>query len=239
MKIYRYPVLDSTNDKAKILAENDAEHGTVVIAGRQTSGRGQHGKDFFSPAGGLYISFILKADKMGFAGSTAVTAYAAVRTCEAIEEVCGINPSIKWVNDILINEKKTGGILTEGIVKNGKVGTIILGIGLNIDAKPEEFPAEIKNKAGSIYPQASLPDIKEKLTGELIHRVLCFDFIDQKELFIQYKKRLSTLNKLITVTQAKESYEAAALDIDEEYRLIVRTAEGEIKTLISAAVTQH
>ena len=111
--LYWYPVTDSTNTQAKLLAKQGAVHGTVLIAGRQTRGRGRMGRDFHSPAdSGLYLSVILrpncKPEQMMH-----LTCVAAVAACRAVYQVSGLTPGIKWINDLVLQNKKLGGILTE------------------------------------------------------------------------------------------------------------------------------
>jgi len=234
-----YPVIDSTNREAKERAIHDAVHGTVIIADSQTQGRGRYNRSFFSPPGsGLYMSFILFPDEIGFQNPTVITAYAAVRVCEAIEDACNIKPSIKWVNDIFLEGKKIGGILAEGITdsESKSIGRIILGIGINISAKSEDFPEEIRPRASSLYPDGNALISRNLLAAGIINRILMPDRPKEPEIFEQYRKRLCMLGSHITVVQGKEQFTAKALDIDEKGRLLVEMRSGEIRALLSGEV---
>ena len=141
----------STNTLLKAQAEQGAPEGTVLIAESQTAGKGRLGRHFTSPPGtGIYFSLLLRphctAEKSLF-----ITTTAAVAVCEAIEQVTGLNPQIKWVNDIYLNEKKVCGILTEASVdfENGGLNWAVLGIGINIAVPKEGFPEEIRSIAGA------------------------------------------------------------------------------------------
>ena len=124
---------ESTNTLAKTLAAEGAPHGTVVIADRQTGGRGRMGRSFCSPAGkGIYMSVILRP-QCSPRELMHLTCAAAVAACDAITSVTKLCPSIKWTNDLILNEKKLGGILTELSFSFGNENNFsaIIGIGIN------------------------------------------------------------------------------------------------------------
>jgi len=173
-KLRVYDTLASTNDTAKELARGGCEHGTAVIADSQTAGRGRMGKSFYSPSGGgVYISFIFRAEFLKLTEPTPVTVAAAVVVAGAIRRVCGCEPEIKWVNDILLHGKKICGILTEGMTgADGGVEWVILGIGINVTT--EDFPAEIKETAGAIAPGGD-ESLRTRLAAELINIFLSSD----------------------------------------------------------------
>jgi len=235
-----FPELDSTNREAKALAVDKAPHGTVVIADYQTAGRGRFSRGFFSPRGtGLYISFVLCSGRLGFSSPTAITAYAGLCVCEAVESVCGFMPSIKWVNDVYLDGKKICGILTEGVtdIESGGISGIILGIGINVSTKTEDFPEEIRTRAGSLYPDGKPMVTRNRLAAELINRVLCLNMLSEVELFSRYRKRLFMLGAEITVLQGNDEFKARALDIDGTGGLIVEKADGERVTLSSGEIS--
>jgi BirA family biotin operon repressor/biotin-[acetyl-CoA-carboxylase] ligase len=235
-----YSEIDSTNREAKARAINKAAHGTVIVSDCQVCGKGRRNREFFSPPGsGLYMSFVLHSEVLRFTNPTAVTAYAALCVCEAIENACKLKPSIKWVNDIFFNGKKIGGILTEAITvfENGSIGEIILGIGINISTKPQNFPESIRASAGSLYPNGVPLITRNCLSAEIINRILVPAAPKEAELFAQYKKRLFMLGSDIEVIQGEEKYEAEALDIDANGYLVVRTGDGEIKKLSSEEIS--
>jgi len=230
--IIRFNEIGSTSDEARKLALSGAPHGTIIIAETQTGGRGRGRKKFFSPRGGIYFSILLHADKMKITGAAPATIFAAVLVCEAIEKICGFEVSVKWVNDILLNEKKVCGILAESVND-----AIIMGIGINFETRPEDFPKEIKSTAGSLYPSGAPCGAKEELIGEIINAFLRSDPRGDAEIFREYKKRLSMLGAQIIVTAGKETFAATALDVDADGALVVGTDFGETRRLISGEVT--
>ena len=239
-KIQIYKSLESTNKTAKEMAIAGAEHGTVIISDCQTMGRGRYSRNFFSPAGcGLYMSIILRPEVLHFENPTSVTAFAAVTVCEAIESISKKAPKIKWVNDIFIDGKKVCGILTEAVTdfESGGLEWVVLGIGINVYIRTEEFPDELQSLATSIYPDEKTPCVRNKLSAEIINRILGFDtYPSEAEIFEKYKKRLMMLGKEVTVIQNKTEYRATAIDVDFVGRLIVKNENGELITLSSGEI---
>ncbi|MDY6017895.1 MAG: biotin--[acetyl-CoA-carboxylase] ligase [Oscillospiraceae bacterium] len=238
-KIQIYKSLESTNKTAKEMAVAGAEHGTVIISDRQTKGRGRYSRNFFSPAGGLYMSIILRPEVLRFENPTSVTAFAAVSVCEAIESISKKEPEIKWVNDIFIDGKKACGILTEAVTdfESGGLEWVVLGIGINVYTRKEEFPIDLQATATSIYPDKNMPGVRNKLSAEIINRTLGFGTPpSEAEIFEKYKKRLMILGKKITVIQNQAEYKATATDVDSVGHLIVKKENGEIITLSSGEI---
>lgn len=217
---------DSTNRVAKELARQGAAHGMVVSALRQTAGRGRLGRSFFSPEGGIYLSVILRP-QLPPEERTLVTPMAAVAVCRAVEELCGISPRIKWVNDLYLGEKKLCGILCEGAGD-----AVIVGIGLNYTMPPEGFPSDIP--ATALYPPEGGPVSKEALAEAMVKAVLA---AQPQECINEYRRRNLVPGKDITVYPVGGTpYSAKALDIDERGRLVVQTQDN-ILTLDSGEVS--
>lgn len=239
-KIQIYKSLESTNKTAKEMAVAGAEHGTVIISDCQTMGRGRYSRDFFSPSGGgLYMSIVLRPEALHFENPTSVTAFAAVTVCEAIESISKKEPKIKWVNDIFIDGKKVCGILTEAVTdfESGGLDWVVLGIGINVSIRTEDFPSDLQSLATSIYPDEKMPGVRNKLSAEIINRILEFEALpSETEIFEKYKKRLMMLGKEITVIQNQMEYKATAIDVDSVGHLIVKNENGEIITLTSGEI---
>lgn len=239
-KIHIYKSLESTNKIAKEMAVIGAEHGTVIISDCQTMGRGRYSRNFFSPSGGgLYMSIVLRPEVLHFESPTSVTAFAAVSVCEAIESISKKAPKIKWVNDIFIDGKKVCGILTEAVTdfESGGLDWVVLGIGINVYIRTEDFPGDLQSIATSIYPDEKMPGVRNKLSAEIINRILGFETLpSETEIFRKYKKRLMMLGKEITVIQNQMEYKAIAIDVDSVGHLIVKNENGEIITLSSGEI---
>ena len=145
--------IDSTNSYLKAEAMRGAPDGLCAIADRQTAGRGRAGRPFRSDAGqGVYLSMLLRPACAATAAMT-VTAHVAVAVCRALE-ACGVQPGIKWTNDLVLGTKKLCGILTELTVEaeTGTIDSIVAGIGVNVRQRPEDFPPELRAIAGWSSP---------------------------------------------------------------------------------------
>lgn len=233
-----YKTISSTNSEAKILAMQNAEHGTVIISEEQTHGRGRMGRNFYSPAdSGIYMSIILKPN-LNIADSVLITTAAAVAVCKAIDKFTIQEPKIKWVNDIYINDKKVCGILTEAVtdMESGTINSVIVGIGLNV--KTEFFPAELTEIAGSIFNSNNDSFIRNQLAAEIINNVLLMCENIQDRSFLEfYKKRSTILGERIRYLKNNQWFEGYAQDIDEFGGLIVFHDDGRKEVLHSGEIS--
>ncbi len=217
---------ESTNDDVKRKAAAGEEEISVLIAEKQTKGKGSKGRSFFSPGGtGCYMSFLLRPD-LKPEECTLLTSIAAVATAEAIEKVTDKTAGIKWVNDIYMDGKKVAGILTEGaFINKDKISYAVVGIGINLAVPEGGFPEEIKNIAGALGSEKN----KNELIAEIINRfVYYYRRLPDNSYVSEYRKRLFFLGREITVVQGDETFTAVATDIDPMCRLKVKTAEGEL-----------
>ena len=238
-QIHIHKSLESTNKTAKEMALAGCEHGTVVIADTQTAGKGRYDRSFYSPPeSGLYMSIVLKPKSLNMADATLVTAAAAVSVCKSIQLVTGKETKIKWINDILYNDKKVCGILTEAVanIESGNIDWIIVGIGINVTT--ESFPKEIENTATSLFTDEISNRARIRLASEIINVFLSsYGWICDEKICQEYKNRSVLLDKTVIVTEQNESYEAIVLDIDERCRLVVEKPGGIIKVLSSGEVS--
>ncbi|SER89337.1 biotin--[acetyl-CoA-carboxylase] ligase [Lachnobacterium bovis] len=216
--------IPSTNTLAKELAEKGYEHGTVVIADTQSSGRGRRGRNFMSPKGvGIFMTVILKPDFSPYCAPM-LTLLAALAVSDAIEEIVEVPAKIKWPNDIVIGNKKICGILTEMSIQSDYINNIVVGIGINVNNP--SFPEELKNIAGSIFTETN----KKINRDVLIERVLFYFekyyniFLETKDLSnvkVIYNQKLVNLDKEVKVLDPTEPYEGIAKGITDNGELIV------------------
>ena len=229
----------STNDFLKNLK---ASEGRVIVAQEQTGGKGRLGRSFYSPEGtGIYFSLLL-TPTIPIDEATAVTAAAAVAVAEAMEKLAGKEVQIKWVNDIYINGKKVCGILTEGVfdMENRRLGQVILGIGINLMEPLEGFPSELIPSAGGVFKDGEAPkDSKNLLIAEVLLRFWpYYKNLQDKNFLTGYRQRSMVTGKEILILRGKETpRKAKALDIDENFHLIVEREDGEIEHLSSGEVS--
>lgn len=218
-----YDTLESSNRTAKLLALDGAPHGTLVLTAHQSAGRGRLGRVFESPSGkGVYLSVLLRPA----ASAQTATIGAAVAVCRAVQELCGLELGIKWVNDLYYQGKKVCGILTEAgtDLESGRLEWLVVGIGLNLTSRPEDWPEELRPIAGSLYPGGPAPVSRAALAGAIARELLglcpAFDCLDE------YRARCFVPGHWVTVCTGAETYAAKALSIDDAGRLVVEREGG-------------
>ncbi len=245
-RIIFYDVTDSTNLRARQLlldCPGGRTHGTVVLASQQTAGRGRLGRNFFSPDAGIYLSIIIRPD-FDMSKSILVTVAAATAVAEAIENVCGQDAEIKWVNDIYVDGKKVCGILTEATTnfETGQIENLIIGIGINTGT--EGFPEDLLQTAGAVSGDYTA----SQLAASVIVRTLQYvEGIGKGTNFIdEYRRRSFLVGRNVTVYKGTYrqdpsgelgGIEAFAVGIDDVGGLIVRYENGIEETLTTGEVS--
>lgn len=231
---------DSTNRYLKELAVEGAEEGTVVIADKQSAGRGRLGRSFFSPEEkGIYMSVLLRPE-ISLERSVLITSMAAVAVARAIEKVCGLPSKIKWVNDIFLNKKKVCGILTEAGIDEARqtLSYAVLGIGVNVGSM--EFPEELREIATSVSYECGFAVKKEALIDEILKELeLWYPTLWDGSFLEESKARSILLGKEIRVVDEMHpegGYSAKAVDINELGNLIIER-DGSTQVLNSGEVS--
>ena len=224
LTIQCYDSLPSTNSLAKSWALQGAPQGSAVFADSQTAGRGRRGHSFYSPPGGLYMSLIV--DVTGYAPGQ-LTTLAAVAAARSIAVVTGQQILIKWVNDLLQNGNKVGGILAEGILIEGRLSKSVIGIGLNTGEA--DFPPELSPTAGKLSI-AGQPYDREQLAALIINEILESLHLIPAHMET-YRLRCLTLGKQVSFLYEGHERNGIALDVDDNGELIVQTAKGDIRLL--------
>lgn len=228
------PTAPSTNALVREKANQGCPEGCIIIACEQTAGRGRYGRQFFSPVdSGVYLSLLLRPTAYSPQQATCLTAAAAAAMCQAIEEVTGQQPGIKWVNDIFLHGKKVCGILTEAAVglETGTLNYMVLGAGVNLYPPAEGFPEEIQPIAGSVL-ERSCPEAKNRLVGEFLNRFWDFYTHPECRTYLEdYRSRSLAIGQNVTVLSAGRAVSACAYGIDDDFRLLVRYDSGKTEAL--------
>lgn len=233
-----YPCLDSTNTFAKSLAVQGAPHGTVIIAGSQTGGRGRMGRSFHSPEGtGLYFTAILRPDCEA-AELMHLTCAVAVAVADAIESVCGVKAGIKWINDLVCDTRKVAGILTELVLVPGsaKVAAAIVGIGINCRQTVDDFPPELRSIAGSLSMAAGKDVSPAALAAAIVEQLSNLAptlLTDKAAIMDRYRANCITLGREVSLHKADTVTHATAVGIDDEGALVVEYPDGRRESVSS------
>ncbi|WP_027718393.1 biotin--[acetyl-CoA-carboxylase] ligase [Desulfovirgula thermocuniculi] len=233
--------LDSTNRLARELAARGVPEGTLVVAEEQTGGRGRLGRGWFSPyAKGIWCSLILRPS-LSPLDAPPLTMLAAVAVAEALQRAAGLKPGIKWPNDLLAGGRKLCGILTELDAEVEKVNHLIVGIGVNVNIAPGEFPPDLAETATSVLAVTGRRASRVRLLQEMLAALEYWYLRWQKEGFSpvlsRWKEYSVTLGRAVLVTSHRESYEGWAEDVDESGSLILRLPGGQRQKICSGEVS--
>ena len=233
--------IDSTNSYLKREALTGAPHGTVATADCQTAGRGRMTRSFQSPPGkGVYLSVLLRPQLppeklMGVTGMTAVA------VCRAVERTAGVRPAIKWTNDLVLNGRKLCGILTEMAVEGetGLTQSLVIGAGVNVSHTPEDFGPEVSKMATSLA-QEGYPISRAALAAAMIEELYRLSDAlggDTGPWADAYRRDCINLGKRVRLLWTDRQTEAEAVDIDSQFGLVVRLADGSTTTVRTGEVS--
>lgn len=224
----------STNDLAKSLEKSQPIHGTLVIARRQNAGRGTYGRSFISRTGGIYCSLLIHVKAWHFKEIELATIFGAVAVREAVRDVLDIQLELKWVNDLFLQGRKVGGILTE---KQFDSDWLIMGIGLNVSNKLADFPDALKQIVTTIGIEDSDDQIKAKLVVMMVNYILKKGRLSCKnEVMRCYLENLFILNQQVEIAYGSELLQVHVLDVDDSGQLVVETSCGKILYLQAGEV---
>lgn len=236
------PSTDSTNTRARDLARSGAAEGTVVIAEEQSAGRGRLGRSWSSPPGlNLYLSVILRPS-VALEVVPQLTLVAGVAAALTAREWVA-DAGIKWPNDIVVRGKKTGGILTEMEAAEGQVAFVVVGIGLNLNIRPEQFPPELREHAGALswFTGTKEPIARHRFADRLLSQ------LEQAyETFVRsgFGALRDTWNELSLLTGRSVRIDSSGqistgtvIGLDADGALLLRDESGSEKRVVAADVT--
>lgn len=226
-KVHHFGKISSTNDKAKSYLP-----GNVIVADEQTKGRGRFKRKWSSAKGGLYISIVLNpADKPAY-----LTFIAAISIQRAIKKSIGLKTKLKWPNDVLYDDKKLCGILSESIFLDDS-NKMVVGIGLNLNNK---IPKSLSNKAISLKSIIKKHINKEKLTKILLKEfeILYKDYKNKKysKILIIWKKLSDTIGRKVKAVTQKGTFIGKAVSVDKDCSLILKLKNGTKKKIIEGDI---
>ena len=239
-RILYYPELGSTMDEAARLAAEGSDEGTVVIAEVQTAGRGRQGRTWVSRPGNLLLSVLFRPKISQLPFVSVIGGLAAAR---AVRKVAGIDPRIKWPNDLMLAGKKVAGILAESAIEGESVCYAVLGIGINVAHYPDD-DEEIAGIATSVNRAAGKEVSRESLLRQLL--------MDLDDLYrrlpepghetgyspvAEWSQLLETTGRQVAATFRDDRFEGEAVGVDETGNLLLRLSSGEVMTLTAGDVT--
>ena len=237
--IVYFKEIDSTNTRAKELADQGAAEGTLVISEKQTNGRGRKGRSWFSPSqGGIYASLILRPS-IPPSEAPKTTLLTAVAVAETLLSLTRLKVSIKWPNDILVSGKKIAGILTEISAEMDAIDYIVVGLGLNVNTP--DFPGDIRDKATSILIETGRHFPRVKIIKEYLKQYEkyyeIFGRIGFEPIITRWKELTNIVGRWITVRATNTEYTGEVHDIDNDGVLILKDSAGKLHRIVSGDVS--
>lgn len=231
--VHHLEAVTSTQDVAKDMASRGAPEGTVVVAKKQTQGRGRLGRKWFSPEGGLWFSVIMRPE-IAPSEAPKITLLGAVSIARAVREVTELEAEIKWPNDILIKDQKVAGILTEGSAVSNQLSFVLLGVGINVNVDISIFPEGLLMPATSLSAEGGkeieLPLLLQSCLKHLesYYALLKTDF---EKILGEWREFSAILGRQVRVSSLGEALEGVATDVDEQGALLLKVSSGEVKTV--------
>jgi len=225
-KVYYFNTIDTTQNFAMEIATKNNMNGAIIIAKKQTGGRGRMKRKWKSPVGGIWMSIIIHP-KFDVSFTTLVPIAISLALCMAIEKILKIKPELKWPNDVTIKGKKVAGVLVDASIVSNEIEYMIIGIGINFKIKPTELANAIK-KTPNFYGVTTL--VKKDVNSLPLFRQFLyelenvFQLIDSKhikKIVNQWTKRSSTLGRNVSIVTENGKINGKALKIDNDGALII------------------
>lgn len=231
--------IESTNHLAKRLLQEGFDGEAIIIAKAQTRGQGRFGRNWHSPEGGLYMSIILRGSELP--ANYALYGFALANAAlKVIEEITDLSVHIKWPNDLLVSGRKLGGILSELVTENGNRFHVILGIGINVNTRIEEFPLELQSISTSLLHETAKQVDMDAIAAGIFNNLT--DFLDKdpslETVVSIYKRNCITLGSSVIVEDGNRKIQGKAIDVLDTGTLLLEDMNG-VKMLVSVGDIIH
>lgn len=245
---YFFETAESTNDHAWEKLAEGAPHGTLIVAKEQTQGRGRHGRRWFSPNGGLWCSIILDTSLLPNIQLGQIPLLIGVAITETLKNNFNLNVTLKWPNDLLVNNKKIAGILSEsrqirkstGNITNNEKRAVVVGIGLNCNIQKENFPNDLQMEPTSILIEKSQQIDIIKLLSDILFSIENWFDVYSNEGFAAiksaWKQHSGILGEIVKIDTGPDTFSGKVIDIDNTGALLIEEPNGNTKTVIAGDI---
>jgi len=239
---YYLDSIDSTQNQALKMANDSKNDGVIIIAEKQTGGRGRLGRKWISPKGGIWFSIILHP-KFDIANTTLFPIASSLALAYAIEKTCKIFPELKWPNDLTIKGKKLAGMLVDATIESNRIESLVLGVGINFNVNIKEIEKVLKNTP-NYYGVSSLNEQKNEINAinlvqsfllelEKIYELLNTN--QPKKIISEWTKRSSTIGKRVEIDTVNGKIKGSAVKIDHDGGLLINE-NGKTKKVIAGDI---
>lgn len=239
-EIHYYEEVSSTNAVAKQEARDEAREGTTIIAEKQTRGKGRLNRPWISPIGGIWFSVILRP-QITVEESLKITLIMAVAVAKTLHSMFNLRAEIKWPNDVLVDNKKVCGILTETSSKKKNIDFVVVGVGINANFDSKILPEEFRTTATTLKEALKKEIDREKLICHLLKEIedlyKTFKAKNFETLLNEWRAFAGFLGKKVEITNFEGKFEGMAVDVDDYGALLVRLADGTTRKVLSGDVT--
>ena len=238
--VFYFEELPSTNQQAKLDAENGAQEGTLIVADMQTAGRGRRGRSWNSPGGtNAYFTLVLKPDYDGELASM-VTLVMGIAVAECLRKTWGVQACIKWPNDIVINGRKVCGILAEMSIEREFIHYVVVGVGINVGE--QEFPEEIAQTATSLWQECGMPVSRAELIVNVMKAFESSYEVFRNErgfggLLERYNELLVNRGREVRVLDPKGEFQGISRGVNEKGELLVERQDGTVAAVYAGEVS--
>ncbi|MEM2102974.1 MAG: biotin--[acetyl-CoA-carboxylase] ligase [Candidatus Bathyarchaeia archaeon] len=239
-EIHYYEKVSSTNTVAKQQALDDAREGTTIIAETQTRGKGRLNRPWISPIGGIWLTIILRP-QITIKDALKITLTTAVAVAKTLYGMFNLKAEIKWPNDVLVDNRKVCGILTETSSRKNNVDFVVAGIGINANFDSKMLPEELQTIATTLKEVLKKEIDREQLICHLLKEIedlyKAFKAKNFETLLNEWRAFAGFLGKKVEITNFEEKFEGVAVDVDDDGALLVRLADGTMRRVLSGDVT--
>jgi len=242
-RVYYFEEIDSTQNFAQNIAADKKENGTIIIAEKQTSGRGRLDRKWTSPKGGIWFSLIIHP-KFDVSSSTLIPILSAVALSKSIKSVLGLETEVKWPNDITMNGKKVAGVLVDASFQTNSIDYLILGIGINFDIDAKKLEKRL-TKTPNFYGIDSLRGKENKTPPKTLLKefllqfeknLLQLDKGEKSKIVKEWTKRAAGIGKKITINTSNGKISGISQGIDNDGALKIKTKNETKKIYVGDVV---
>ncbi len=244
-RVYYFEEIDSTQNFAEQIALDEKENGTIVIAEKQTAGKGRLDRKWTSPRGGIWFSLIIHP-KFDVSTSTLVPIAGAVALAKAIKNTLNIDVSVKWPNDITLNGKKVAGMLVDASFQANNIDYLILGIGINFDIDAKKIEKKL-SKSANFYGVNSLRKKDDSTPPKILLREFLVQFEkiliqlnkgEKAKIVKEWTKKADKIGKKISINTSDGKISGVAQGIDNDGALKLKTSKGIKKIFVGDVVLE-